>query len=438
MAGSGRLSTRLVVAGVLLASPTALAQDSPITGARFTLVERNESALSVTLENLRNSPLVAWEIGVVPPGSRTPTAVHSSDYTMARSDAAGPVAPRSRRLLTIPISAPIAGSTAVTKLAVFADGYYEGQADAVDAFQRRRLPEVDNLRYWIAVLNKLPLGTDEAVRSFLKAHLIQRAGEETGRLALAGTLTSLAMQNVPRPAGWLRAVLDGKRTEAQNLLAVLEREPIPGSPQRAGEATSVRITSSAAIRGRLYALIENLRDVPIEAVALGKYAAPGDNRLVAGRTEDFCGVLESGPGNTRIAPGETRELSLSWNRTPDGTPPTVELRMVMFDDLRWEGSASERESVLRQRERRADQIAYWIAALTDAAAQTPEKARALLEARKREAITAWTLTGGAHTGDVDQVLERIGHRPEEFAAMATGIASHLAQERARLTRHRSR
>lgn len=67
--------------------------------------------------------------------------------------------------------------------------------------------------------------------------------------------------------------------------------------------------------------------------------------------------------------------------------------MVIFDDLRWEGSAPERDSVLRQRERRADEIAYWIAALTDAATQA--------------------LAGGADSSDVDQVLDRIGKAPAD-------------------------
>ena len=351
MTDTHRFRVGLVLALVLLGPAISLAQDPRITSVRFALVEKDEGALSVTLENLRESPLVAWEIGVGRPGSATPSIIHTSDHT-ARPDAldGGPVAPRARRVLTIPINNSSAESNAVVRLAVFADGHYEGEADTAAAFAKRRREEADDLHYWIGALTELPVGRDEDVRTFIKAHLVRRA--ETGLSTFALNLKSLVSNDVSRPPRWIRAVLEHRRAEAQDRLAVLDR-PMTRSLQRPGEVTSVGITSKAAVSRKLYAVVENLRNVPIEALSFGRYA-PHDNRFEGGLTSDFCTALESPPGHGRIAPGERRELPLSWDRQADGTLPKIALRMVMFDDLRWEGSASERDSVLGQRERRCD------------------------------------------------------------------------------------
>jgi hypothetical protein len=45
---------------VLTAAIPALAQDTAITGARVTVVEKPAGTLSITLHNLRESPLAAW------------------------------------------------------------------------------------------------------------------------------------------------------------------------------------------------------------------------------------------------------------------------------------------------------------------------------------------------------------------------------------------
>lgn len=77
----------------------ALGQDSPVTGARLTIVQKNEGGLSVTLSNQRNSALVAWEIGVFRERSDRPVYVTTSDYTRGGNyePGSGPVRPGESR-----------------------------------------------------------------------------------------------------------------------------------------------------------------------------------------------------------------------------------------------------------------------------------------------------------------------------------------------------
>jgi hypothetical protein len=84
----------MIAALVLLSARTVLAQDTPIAGARLTVIEKKMGGLSVTIENLRDVPLVAWEVGVVRPGSPAPGVVQTADFTqpsMHRSGS-GPIA----------------------------------------------------------------------------------------------------------------------------------------------------------------------------------------------------------------------------------------------------------------------------------------------------------------------------------------------------------
>lgn len=326
-----RIPAGLFVSFLLIAA-SASAQDTRIAGARFTVIEKNEDVLAVTIENLRDSPLVAWEIGVLPPGDRMAAAIHSAEFAPAAKygPESGPVPPHARRLINIPIDGRPAGWTAVVNRVVFADGHREAGSDV----------------------------------------------------------------------------------------------------------RSIHVTFVPAAIGKPYAVVENLRNVPIEALMFVGYGRH-DDRNGSRFTTDFCGAIDFEPGRGRIGPGETREFPLSWVSSADGTRPTVELGLVMFDDLTFEGSAAARESVLRDRDRRADNLAYWIAALTDAATQTPERAHEFLEARKRERVASGS-RGDADTTYVDQVLDRIKRSPAELASVVRDITSLIELQRAQFARHQSR
>ena len=95
---------------------------------------------------------------------------------------------------------------------------------------------------------------------------------------------------------------------------------------------------------------------------------------------------------------------------------------------------------MQARDRRADNIAFSMAALSEAVQQPPENIVAFLESKKRERAIALgpTREGPSFTGEIDQVIMRAESAPGEVLALAADIIARLKQERALLTRHHAR
>lgn len=143
------------IAVPLVSARASSAQDSPVTGARVTVVEQKKRGLEITLENLRDTPLVAWELRVVIPGSSEPAVSQLSDFVAYPAEN-GPVPPGARRAVRYSLSDFPEGSTAVVTLAVFADGYFEGRPESVDKLRQRRKERADDLRDWAEVISQMP------------------------------------------------------------------------------------------------------------------------------------------------------------------------------------------------------------------------------------------------------------------------------------------
>lgn len=426
------LASAAVATLLLLPAEADAAQDSPVTGARVSVIERSTGALAVTLENLREAPLVAWQVGAVPPGASDPGPVHTADHSHPGSFApdTGPLAPDGRRRVNISLDNPAAGWTAVVLLAVFADGYYEGTPAAVEQLRQRRWAQADDLRYWITALKEMPPQSDHA-RVFLRDALARHAARfGTPGTGFAQTLRSLAAEDTPRPPGWLVAVLKHRAAEAQAHLARLD-QPLRGAPE--SRVVSVAVSSSVTTVGRLAALVENLRNVPIEAIGL---------RYPSGEmTADYCGSVVPFPGQGSIIPGETREmLRPSLSRNADGTWPDVTLSYVMFADLTFEGRREARDELLRERERRAAARAFWSAVLSEALLQPPDQVPAFLESKKRQraVATASTREGPGGAPEIDQLIARAKTAPHEVAALASEMIGVFERQRAQCLGHQAR
>jgi hypothetical protein len=438
MVGTHRFRIALVATVLVAATGAAQAQDTEITGARFTLVQKSEPSLSVTLENLRDAPLVFWQIAIRDRSDR-PVMTHWSDRTMptARySPDDGPVVGHTRRVETIQLG-NADGLTAVISLAVFADGFYEGPG--ADEYLQRRRGEADDLKYWIAALQNVARAPDADVQRLLKEQLAERAGQMKDS-SFASNLRYLVDESVPRSPESLRSALAQRRIDAQTRLTFLDHPMTPGPLQRAADVTSVGITSTRTTTGQLYGVVENLRDVSIEAVGIARYNALSE-KLESGVTSDFGEIGDATAGHGSIQPGERRELALNWNPNPDGSLPNIKLRFVLFGDLKSEGSIGERESLLKARERRAADASYWIPVLKAAAAQPPEQARKYLETKKRERAAALAVTQAGSPGTqqtIDNLLDSSRTADSKFGEVATRIAAELERQRLQLTRHLSR
>lgn len=438
MLGCSRFRCFSIVLALLASAGAVRAQDPPITGARFTLLERSEGSLSVTLENVRDVPLVAWQIVTVGNGSNRTITTYWRDRTSTEpySPGDGPIPARGRRVLSVEVGNSD-GRTASMHLAVFADGYYEGVG--ADRFLQQRREEAEDLRYWIDALRSIARAPDSDVRRALEDHLAER-GSHMKESSAATNLQHLVADGAAYSPASLRSALAARVTQMQERLAIVDRPMIPGPLQRSSDVPSVRITSTPSTTSRLYGVVENVRGVPIEALGFQQYEQ-GTHRLRGGTTHDFCGTKGAPSGSGAIQPGERREIAMSWERNPDGSLPDVKLHFVLFEDLKFEGSLSERDSILKNRERRAADAEYWITALTTAATQSPEKAREYLETKRREraaqmAVSRFGSATNAQT--VDSVIERTTTAPTEFAAMAVAIAANLEQQRLQFMRHLSK
>ena len=334
---------------VLLApSVVAHAQDTPIVGARFTLVEKSEPALTVTLENLRDAPLVEWQIATLPAGSGRPIATHAryrtSTKTLDGEDLAIP--PHGRHIETLDVSGsePV---TAIMVLAAFADGYYEGTG--ASAFLQRRQEEIADLRYWIEALRSIDHEPDSGVQRVLKDRLAER-GSQMKESSTAESLRHLVADDAAYSVLSLRSMIAARLTQIQARLSLIDRPMVPGPLQRSSDVPSVRITSTPSTTSRLYGVVENLRDVPIEAFGFQQYE---DGRLRGGSASDFCGIRGAPIGSGPIQPRERREVALTWGKNPDGSLPDVKLHFVLFEDLTFEGSSAGRDSILKRRQQRS-------------------------------------------------------------------------------------
>jgi hypothetical protein len=413
-----------------------LGQDSPVTGARLTIVQKNEGGLSVTLSNQRNSALVAWEIGVFRERSDRPVYVTTSDYTRGGNyePGSGPVRPGESRTVKASAGEGTDICTPAVTFALFADGYYEGRTASVGTFREERRKEAEELRYWLSALSGMPADSDQELRELLRARLSKWAADGQNRASTLGSnLRAAVTDETPRDAGSLTRQVNRLLDEAKSRLAAIE-SPIASESALRGEVPSIAIRWTLLANTYNYARVENLRDVPLEALKFTKYEG-GDRRRSAVLT-DLCGYGDGRAGHGPIQPGEIRELR--W-RDEGGTDQTVKLEFLLFADLKWEGPRSERDDVLKTREGRAADAAYWAEVLTDATLMPAETGVEYLETKKRERAAATALS--PHVGfrsEVDETIKRARRAPAEFAATARMFAWRMETYRIQATRHQRR
>ena len=133
-------------------------------------------------------------------------------------------------------------------------------------------------------------------------------------------------------------------------------------------------------------------------------------------------------------------MLLSITGSADGTRRDVTVSFVLFTDLSFEGRREERNELLRQRDSRAADAAFWIAVLSEAVRQPADKVLAFLESKKRERAVAMagTRQGLGFTSDIDQAIARAKTAPGEVAALASHMVTTLERQRAGLIRHQAR
>jgi len=412
------------------------AQDREITGAQIGLETKSVPVEVVTLENRRNSPLVAWQIALTINGKGS--LIHTSDFSwqsVPASPTSGPIPPRSQRVIEIDIRDRPDGVAPTPRFALFEDGYLEGTPEAIEQWQRQRRERADDAQYWVRVFAGLPAGADIDQRRYLEIQAAERAAQAGhDPSGLRSRLSNLL--RVWRQPGLFEAIEPISKEAARQYNAFTR--PPANAPALEASAPVV-VSSRRDARSEYVVVIRNLRDLAIEAVAFD-LLDPVTGKPQGGQGADYGGTdIGTRTGNTgRIGGGDSREFPV-LGKGVDGSPPQVpRLALVMFEDLTYEGSVERRAAVLEARERQADDIGYALSVRAEAASKPREEAVTFLTRKRAERAKALQARGRQISlFYIDELVKQAKGGPDHLQADSPYI-QHLESRRAQLLRHLKR
>ena len=411
-------------------------QDVDVKNATIALQPKAIAVEIVTVENRRSSPLVAWEIGLSRPGEARPSVPANADFSwqvLHPNSTSGPINRNERRTIELELADRDLGRPTL-RLAVFADGYVEGVADVIDRWQTQRRERAEDAAYWVRAFESMPVSSDDNAKQHLAARAAERAVQVSGDPSgIRGRLWRIWI-DTPRPPGWLPAVIEPIRREAERQVAVLAQRSTTAPSLES--AAPIVLSSKRAALTEYVAVVKNLRDVPIEAVGL-EILEPGGGR--SGQTADYCtSDRAAAGGGGRISPGESREFRLNANIRGDGPLPTLRISFVMFDDLVYEGERAKRDALFRAREQQADDIAFANTARAEAMTRPGRDALAFLVAKRTERDVAIQAQGRQPSlGLLDDLIEQARKSPDSLREN-TAVAQELERQREQLLRHLKR
>jgi hypothetical protein len=429
--------SRYLAVGLGLLALSSSAQDTEVKGARVSVVRQPSAVLNVTIENRHDSPLVEVQLGLTPRG--TGKGLMSSTRYFGETPPNETVKPHERRVLETPLDSDFDAESATLSLVVFADGYYEGAAAAVEPWRKARQARIDDLRYWSGVFELMPRVSETDLRAYLASRLADRAGrrgqDHSGTQPPSGKLQNVLRHYPSGPEVWSR--LDRLRAETQSELAVLTRQPANAPPAAGPVAAAAILTQDRVASTKLVAAIENLRTVPIEAFGLEVVDA-GTGRVRSGQRTDFC-VVDPDPalsGRHRIQPHEIRELPLGVKEEANVPLPLLRLSFVIFDDLIAEGNAAARAEVFRERETRAEDFAFAVAALEQAVARPVSEIQTFLIDKRAERTKQLQALGNrADSMAIDELIRQAKESLDRMLANAKDMKEGYERVRQRLVRH---
>jgi membrane associated rhomboid family serine protease len=195
--------------------------------------------------------------------------------------------------------------------------------------------------------------------------------------------------------------------------------------QRPKAVTSARAELSAIGGGHFNLIIDNFRDVPLDAYTIDVYSAGTE---VFRQWRDDRGfeskAIDTGP----IPPHGRRVVALADGRQV--FQPSVRFVAAAFADGTFEGSADEYEVIAQRRASVAADADYWIAVIDEARAKPPAEIAAFIDAKIGERASANAAARRpTYTGDVAWLLHLAVDTPDRFA-------TDVGPERARFVKLR--
>jgi hypothetical protein len=346
---TGRLV--LFLSFVALTGLTARQQaPNAVPSARLTLVRELATDLEVAVTNSRTVSLEY--IGI-----RYSTDQGSSFAFWNRTAEPGrPIAPGTTAELRLEDVGGRIDTSSPPEIVLleFADGYYEGAAGELQQFFADRAVLAEDLRYWIAALGRMPAGLSNAdAANYVRlAGERQKAQQPDRRSATASGV--LGLDGVKRPAGWMAQVLASKSQdlEAELRLATrhAERFAQVGMAAPVVEGRSARVAARTMPGIRIVPVLENLRDVPLQAWSI---VFRESGRATHSVTEDTCSARSEVPFAGAIGPRESRPLTNGRRTTSQEVPGlTAEVVVAVYRDGHTEGAGDEIRRLLEQRKSR--------------------------------------------------------------------------------------
>jgi len=411
--------------------------DTAVKSVRISVRPVATTRLRVTIENLRDSPLVESTIGLFAPGDARPRSEQFNNFGgyLGGPETPGlgplPVAPHEQRVIDVEVPDSQLQWKPMLTLVSFANGYYEGTLDALTPWREARQKQVDDLNFWLHAIDTLPSGSADAARRYLREQAIKRAGQATdGASSLRDRMWTIANGTGTLPD--LLATVNRARETASRQHAALQ--PSLAGPLSERRVASVALSFEPSAATKYVVVIENAGTRPLEAWAWD-YIDPRTGKTRGGESTDMGGVHADGvPGRGHILPGEVREHPFG-HEIVNGEMPSIKLKYALFDDLSFEGSATDRDALFRQRERYADDLAYAIGVLHRVAAE-PSQAVAVVTAARAERARVLQ-EQGRHGGlsQLDEFVRAVKASPENFVANAAAREASLESHRQALVRH---
>jgi hypothetical protein len=209
------------------------------------------------------------------------------------------------------------------------------------------------------------------------------------------------------------------------------RRPAPVRPM----STLIKLDTAVGTTREYVVKVRNERAVPLEAWGATIAEARTGRRLRAIGRDTVTELTSDVPAG--VLPGAVIEIGTYQPDTEVAGGLTVYLEFAMWKDLEWQGWDFHQQRTLASRERKAEEYAFFIGPLLEAAALPAPKAVELLRARQQEHRQG--PLGRQSSGLQNQLAEweRVAAtKPSTLAEQLKAYAAALERDRTTLLRHR--
>ena len=425
-----------LLAGVLaLTGLQAQAGDIPITGVELRTEQRTIPVDVIVIRNRHHAPLLRWTVKATGDRVSYNTGSDHSMYFGPTIPGRSAILPNEVRRMTHPNQPEGSAKAVAIELAVFANGDVQGTRSAVTDLARDSAGVVEELVFWQTALDTLPRSPQSAAYAYVRDKLSERRrAAQEDHTGIRARIESFVSAGVPRPIWWTFSAVDGLKKDLAEQLA-RARSIHAGARTPTYTVTAVEAGVETGTANAQVIVLKNLRSLPLEAWGYQEFA-PGSLRPKGGHSSDALGT-PSRPGWGPITPGEAREIKTMLPADQDQPASSFAPWFAVWEDLVWQGSASEHASLMERRRQQAEIHAFWIARLKTVSSMAPQSAITSLRAARDERRRSEAGDRGRlMDGNLETFARTADRTPDQLRAQLALFLRMLEEQYARLTRTR--